>query len=152
MEADGAHMERDDGTADIEDAVDAQKQLNCLKPCVPMYGPINVRNLAIGDKKRWCTCGLSKTQPWCDNSHIGTPFKPLKWVVPGTAKDGRPQTMYQICNCKYTRAPPFCDATHTSLPLKYIEAQRVCEADHTKVEKLCALCGFRPKVDEVVIK
>ncbi|KAJ3113876.1 hypothetical protein HDU96_002829 [Phlyctochytrium bullatum] len=133
----------DDDAVDIEDlAKDGQSV--CLKPCVPMYGPINVRNVTVGEVKRWCTCGLSKTQPWCDNSHIGTGFKPLRWVVPGTIKDGRAQSMYQICNCKYTKAPPYCDASHTSIPLKYVQAQRECKEDHAAIKKLCTKCGFRP--------
>ncbi|KAI8847036.1 hypothetical protein BC829DRAFT_397383 [Chytridium lagenaria] len=133
--------DRRDVGVDIEDLNNATP---CMKPCVPMYGPINVRNLTVGEIKRWCTCGLSKTQPWCDNSHIGTGFKPLKWVVPGTIKDGRPQAMYQICNCKYTKAPPYCDASHTSLPLKYLKAQKECTKDHDAVKKLCVDCGFKP--------
>jgi len=25
----------------------------------------------------WCTCGMSKNQPFCDGSHAKTEFKPL---------------------------------------------------------------------------
>ncbi|ORZ33632.1 hypothetical protein BCR44DRAFT_127221 [Catenaria anguillulae PL171] len=69
-----------------------------LYPTVPFYGPCIIRGLKPGEKKRWCTCGLSKTQPWCDNAHRGTPFKPHVWKVPD-----KPQTIYSICNCKYTK-------------------------------------------------
>ncbi|KAJ3297241.1 hypothetical protein HDU79_004365 [Rhizoclosmatium sp. JEL0117] len=130
-----------DTTADIEDLGAAP----CLKPCVPMYGPINVRNLKMGDTMLWCTCGLSKTQPWCDKSHIGTKFKPLKWKVEGTKKDGGAQTFYSICNCKYTTDPPFCDASHIHLPLKYLKAVKECsEAPHESVKKICEKCGYVP--------
>ncbi|KAI8817564.1 uncharacterized protein EV422DRAFT_218050 [Fimicolochytrium jonesii] len=78
----------------------------CLKPCIPMYGPCNLRDLKGGEVKSWCTCGLSTTQPWCDDvSHKGTGFKPKRWKVPTD------QTLFSICNCKYTRDPPYCDAT-----------------------------------------
>ena len=30
------------------------------------YGPCNVEDLEPGKTMKWCTCGLSKTQPWCD--------------------------------------------------------------------------------------
>ncbi|ORX88806.1 hypothetical protein K493DRAFT_267883 [Basidiobolus meristosporus CBS 931.73] len=125
-----------DGVVEIEDLA--------LKPCVPMYGPINVCGLVPGQTKLWCTCGLSKKQPWCDASHKGTKFKPLKWVVPGTLADGRSQARYSICNCKYTKAPPYCDAAHTDLPCKYLGQQGECKEDHAAVEKLCEACGYAP--------
>ncbi|KAL5036693.1 hypothetical protein RTP6_004230 [Batrachochytrium dendrobatidis] len=84
---------------------------SCLKPCVPTYSPVNIKNIKVGSVYQWCTCGLSKTQPWCDNTHIGTGFKPLKWIAPGTKKDGKPQQIYSICACKYTTDPPYCDAS-----------------------------------------
>ncbi|KAI8617745.1 hypothetical protein BC830DRAFT_1062175, partial [Chytriomyces sp. MP71] len=112
------------------------------------YAPITQRNLPHGKSFLWCTCGLSKTQPWCDQSHRGTQFKPLHWKVSGTRKDGGAQTLYSICACKYTSDPPFCDATHTSLPLKYLKQIKECTAaeGHTAVEKICELCGFVPGV------
>ncbi|KAI8926780.1 hypothetical protein BC831DRAFT_455015 [Entophlyctis helioformis] len=108
------------------------------------YGPSNLRGLETGRVLRWCTCGLSKSQPWCDNSHIGTGFKPLKWTVPGTRKDGGDQHMYSICACKYTKDPPYCDATHIHLPLIYHKAMQECKEDHSAVAKLCTACGFCP--------
>ena len=32
---------------------------------------VNKKNYA------WCSCGLSKKQPFCDNSHKGTEFRPV---------------------------------------------------------------------------
>ncbi|KAI8590731.1 hypothetical protein BDZ88DRAFT_450903 [Geranomyces variabilis] len=122
---------------DVEDLLVAPSA--CLKPCVPMYAPMNLRDLKPGETKRWCTCGLSAKQPWCDNSHIGTGFKPLIWKVPERA-----QTLYSICNCKYTADPPYCDATHTSLPVPYTRGIKACSEDHDSVAKLCVKCGFRP--------
>lgn len=75
------------------DGADGQK----LYPHGAVWGPIQVRNVEQGATKLWCTCGLSKTQPWCDGSHKGTNFKPLKWKVPGTLKDGAAQTVYSLC-------------------------------------------------------
>ena len=34
------------------------------------YGPCNVEDLEPGTTKKWCTCGLSKMQPWCNGMFI----------------------------------------------------------------------------------
>ena len=34
-------------------------------------------NVVVGKNYAWCSCGLSKKQPFCDNSHKGTEFKPV---------------------------------------------------------------------------
>ncbi|KAG8191360.1 hypothetical protein JTE90_006105 [Oedothorax gibbosus] len=55
----------------------------------------------------WCSCGLSKKQPFCDGSHQSDPngLKPVKFTV---AKAGR----YLLCRCKQTNNRPYCDLTH----------------------------------------
>ncbi|XP_022108958.1 CDGSH iron-sulfur domain-containing protein 3, mitochondrial-like [Acanthaster planci] len=113
-----------------------------LCPAVFQYGPASVRDLEPGKKKKWCTCGLSKKQPWCDGKHKGTGFKSLKWVVPE-----KPQSVYSICLCKHTKNPPFCDGTHTNLPALVEQAQASCplKGEHqTACPKLCTQCGWVP--------
>ncbi len=45
-------------------------------------GPYTVTNPKIHDKMyRWCSCGLSLKQPFCDESHKGTSFKPMKFTI-----------------------------------------------------------------------
>ena len=53
----------------------------------------------------WCSCGESRKQPFCDGSHKGTEFLPLKW----TAEESE-RTFF--CACKQTDNPPFCDSSH----------------------------------------
>ena len=57
----------------------------------------------------WCACGRSKRQPFCDGSHKGTSFEPLKVVI-------EEKKLVKWCSCKYTKTPPFCDHTHRELP------------------------------------
>jgi CDGSH-type Zn-finger protein len=56
----------------------------------------------------WCACGKSKAQPFCDGSHKGTEFTPLKVEIT-EAKT------VAWCLCKHTKNPPFCDGSHKHL-------------------------------------
>ena len=53
----------------------------------------------------WCACGLSKNQPFCDGSHKGGPFTPLKYSA------AESKTVY-FCGCKASGHKPLCDGTH----------------------------------------
>lgn len=54
----------------------------------------------------WCTCGQSAKQPFCDGSHKGTDFEPMKW----TAEENGAKF---FCTCKATDRSPFCDGSHS---------------------------------------
>lgn len=58
----------------------------------------------------WCKCGLSKSQPFCDGSHVGTPFSPVKFTV-------KSKSTFALCLCKRNseKSGPFCDGSHTEL-------------------------------------
>lgn len=53
----------------------------------------------------WCSCGLSKKQPFCDGSHGSTGMFPKS--VEFTEKK-----KVSWCVCKATATPPFCDGSH----------------------------------------
>lgn len=61
--------------------------------------------LTKGQEYHFCTCGKSKSQPFCDGSHVGTEFTPRVIV------SDEEQEAY-LCACKHTRNTPFCDGTH----------------------------------------
>jgi CDGSH-type Zn-finger protein len=61
-----------------------------------------------GEKYRWCACGNSAKQPFCDGSHRGSEFKPVVFTAEKTAK-------VYLCGCKQTASQPMCDGTHKSL-------------------------------------
>lgn len=56
----------------------------------------------------WCSCGQSKSQPFCDGSHKTTAFSPVKFTADVT------KTAF-LCGCKQTKNPPFCDGSHKAL-------------------------------------
>ena len=54
---------------------------------------------------KWCACGRSADQPFCDGSHKGTGVSPVQYVAK------RDQAI-SFCGCKCTGNAPLCDGTH----------------------------------------
>ncbi|XP_059125637.1 CDGSH iron-sulfur domain-containing protein 3, mitochondrial isoform X1 [Peromyscus eremicus] len=78
------------------------------KPVVAQKTPIRLE-LVAGKTYRWCVCGRSKKQPFCDGSHFfqHTGLWPLKFKAQETRT-------VALCTCKATQRPPYCDGTHKS--------------------------------------
>jgi CDGSH-type Zn-finger protein len=76
------------------------------KPVCAQNSPIKL-DLEAG-QYWWCSCGLSKKQPFCDGSHKGTSFAPLAFKL------DKQQTVW-LCACKQTARAPFCDGAHKGL-------------------------------------
>jgi CDGSH-type Zn-finger protein len=57
-----------------------------------------------GKSYRWCRCGLSRTQPWCDDSHAGTGIEPIEFIAPISGT-------FFMCGCKRSANPPYCFGT-----------------------------------------
>jgi CDGSH-type Zn-finger protein len=67
--------------------------------------PIEVQ---AGQTYWWCRCARRATQPFCDGSHKGSEFSPLKYVPAESKK-------LWFCVCKKTGSQPLCDGTHRTL-------------------------------------
>lgn len=97
-------------------------------PKVAQYKPYYI-NVEKGESYLWCSCGLSKTQPFCDTSHVGTDFKPVRYVAEQSRK-------VLFCGCKHTNNGPFCDGSHNNLTDEYAEDERPLEELLAAVEEV----------------
>ncbi|WP_455222387.1 glutamate synthase-related protein [Kaarinaea lacus] len=73
-------------------------------PVIADNKPVKV-SLSKGQEYHFCTCGRSKSQPFCDGSHVGTTFTPKVIVA---QEDGDAY----LCACKHSGNRPYCDGTH----------------------------------------
>src|SRR5580692_11110371 len=76
-------------------------------PVIAQKSPFSA-DVEAGKSYWWCACGQSKNQPFCDGSHKGSAFTPLKYT---TEKAGD----YWLCACKHSGKKPLCDGTHKTL-------------------------------------
>jgi CDGSH-type Zn-finger protein len=73
---------------------------------MPQKAPFKV-DVESGKTYFWCACGQSSNQPFCDGSHKGSEFAPVKHVA---EKDGP----LFFCGCKRSGNKPLCDGSHKS--------------------------------------
>jgi len=76
-------------------------------PVIAQKAPIPA-DVEAGKSYFWCACGRSKSQPFCDGSHKGTDFTPVKWTATDTKR-------VFFCACKHTKGQPLCDGSHKAL-------------------------------------
>lgn len=79
------------------------------KPDIAAKSPFAVA-VEAGKDYFWCSCGKSKGQPFCDGSHKGASFSPVKFTASETT------TVY-FCGCKHSKNGPLCDGSHKLLSL-----------------------------------
>ena len=78
-----------------------------MEPHIAQKSPY-ATNVEAGKDYYWCSCGQSKAQPFCDGSHKGSEFAPVKYHAEET------KTAY-FCGCKHSAAKPLCDGAHRAL-------------------------------------
>ncbi|XP_019636010.1 PREDICTED: CDGSH iron-sulfur domain-containing protein 3, mitochondrial-like isoform X1 [Branchiostoma belcheri] len=74
------------------------------KGVVAVKTPFKVQ-LGEGKLYAWCSCGLSKKQPFCDGAHKTVGMTPVRFKMEETRE-------VWLCGCKQTSDRPFCDGTH----------------------------------------
>jgi CDGSH iron-sulfur domain-containing protein 3 len=78
-----------------------------MTPAIAQKSPYAVA-VEAGRNYYWCACGQSKNQPFCDGSHKGSSFTPVKWDA------SESKTVY-FCGCKHSGKGALCDGTHNKL-------------------------------------
>ena len=93
----------------------------------PKVGPYEVTDVMFGAKNYyWCSCGMSKKQPFCDSSHAGTNFKPLKFSL-----DEKSNSLH-LCGCKLSSNAPFCDMETCA---KLMRGERISVAEANFIDE-----------------
>lgn len=77
------------------------------EPVIAAKAPTGV-DVEAGKTYWWCACGKSATQPFCDGSHKGSEFTPVKFEATESKK-------MWFCACKHSARKPLCDGTHKTL-------------------------------------
>ena len=77
------------------------------KPVVAQTSPY-FADMVEGQSYKWCACGRSAMQPFCDGSHAGTEFEPVAYTAVATGS-------IMFCSCKATRKQPVCAGAHNRL-------------------------------------
>ncbi|QIA65067.1 glutamate synthase [Vibrio astriarenae] len=110
-------------------------------PIIASNTPIKVE-LTEGKEYYFCTCGRSKSQPYCDGSHAGTDFTPKVFTADKT------EDAY-LCRCKHTANAPFCDGSHKQFSDEMIgqEGPGVQVADPTDAAPSAAATKEEPTVE-----
>ena len=76
-------------------------------PHIAAKAPLPV-DVKAGETYFWCSCAQSKNQPFCDGSHKGSSFSPMKWTADADKKAF-------FCACKHSKNAPLCDGSHKAL-------------------------------------
>lgn len=78
-----------------------------ISPTIAQKNPYAIE-VEAGISYFWCSCGKSAKQPFCDGTHKGSKFTPVKFDAT------KSMTVY-FCGCKHTSKAPLCDGSHQKL-------------------------------------
>lgn len=75
-----------------------------------MKSPAIRIEVKAGKTYYWCSCGLSKKQPFCDGGHKEDPQgrKALQYTAIS-------DKFISFCSCKKTELAPICDGRHKNI-------------------------------------
>ncbi|MFT6077404.1 MAG: CDGSH-type Zn-finger protein [Myxococcota bacterium] len=76
-------------------------------PNIAKKSPFKIE-VEAGKTYYYCSCGLSKSQPFCDGSHKGTGLKSIIFK----AEESK---ITYFCGCKHNKSGALCDGSHNKI-------------------------------------
>lgn len=72
-------------------------------------------DVEAGKKYSWCSCGLSKIQPFCDGAHKAHKNSNGSSIMKSVSYIADENKTVYFCGCKHSKNGIFCDGSHSSL-------------------------------------
>ena len=83
-------------------------------PNIVQKAPFKVE-VEAGKSYFWCSCGHSKTQPFCDGSHKAFKNEDGTSIMKSVKYDATETATVRFCGCKHSKGGVLCDGSHNSL-------------------------------------
>lgn len=83
-------------------------------PIIVTKAPFKV-DVEAGKKYFWCSCGASKSQPFCDGSHKAFKNEDGTSKMKSVIFEATESKTIRFCGCKHSKAGALCDGSHNSL-------------------------------------
>jgi len=84
-----------------------------ILPIIVQKAPFKIE-VEAGKKYYWCSCGLSKSQPFCDGSHKSVESAKEMGLKSVMFEASESKVVY-FCGCKYGKHGVLCDGAHNNL-------------------------------------
>ncbi|MBU6338739.1 MAG: CDGSH iron-sulfur domain-containing protein [Rickettsiales bacterium] len=83
-------------------------------PRIAAKAPFKV-SIEAGKTYSWCSCGLSKTEPFCDGSHKAYKNEDGTSIMKSVKYTATENKVVSFCGCKHSKNGVFCDGTHNNI-------------------------------------
>lgn len=87
---------------------------NITLPKVAVKAPVKV-DVEAGKKYFWCSCGLSKNQPFCDGAHKEHKGEDGKALMRSVVYEATESKTVYFCGCKHSKNGVLCDGAHNKI-------------------------------------
>ncbi len=82
-----------------------------ILPFIAARHPFKIQ-VEKGKKYFWCSCGLSKTQPFCDGAHKANKNEDGTSKMKSVVYEADEDKLVYFCGCKHSKKGVICDGAH----------------------------------------